>query len=426
VQHPLASPIATYIQQRAEVRLEKLDKELKKHLDTGKNESEIKAQEMERFTPQNWLTDAAKRAGQIKLVTHALKYTHTEAKGSSVFSDGSQSKEMSYLHTALLHNPTVDVVGNAAALDVAGLLRLTVDNQSLYECLANNDASPLQSFAESDEQLNEWLSGFRQVFEVAAPASHKLAKQTYFPCDGNGYHLLGVLFSSTLAQAIHGRIGYHRFSEDCKALREQRKKGLYSPQSTIDFPGLAVQTFGGTKPQNVSQLNSMRGGKTYLFSCQPPRWQSQRKPPLTQFAFWRRYTRQVLPTVKQLVKFLRRVGDFKDVRIREQRADFVNTLIERFIRTGAEIIALHEQRGWSVHSSISDAEKFWLDPYREDDAFQTAKNESNWRDDIAKQFADWFNRQLRYYKFNVASPEHSVWRKEVNEQLRKDMEGFSG
>ncbi len=427
MQHPLTLSIANYIQQRAEARLEKLDKEFKKQLDAGKSESEInaaKAKEIERFTPQNWLTNAAMRAGQIKLVTHALKYIHTEAKGSSVYADSERSQEASYLHTTALSNPTVDVVGNAAALDVAGLLKLTADNQSLYECLANDDSSPLQTFADNDAQLKEWVSGFRQVFDVTAPSSHKYAKQTYFPLDHNGYHLLGVLFSSTLAQAIHERIGYHRFSEDSKALREQRKKGLYAVQPTVDFPGLAVQSFGGTKPQNVSQLNSMRGGKTILFSCQPPQWQSQLKPPLTQFAFWRRYTRQALPTVKQLVKFIKRVSNFNNIKIREKREEFVSSLVEKFICAGAEVRALHEQRGWSAHSSISEAEKYWLDPYREDENFQTAKNEINWKDDIAKQFAAWFNRQLRYYKLNVADPEYSTWRKEVNEQLRKEMEGF--
>lgn len=33
-----------------------------------------------RYEVRNWLTDAANRAGQIKLATHAPKYTHSDSK----------------------------------------------------------------------------------------------------------------------------------------------------------------------------------------------------------------------------------------------------------------------------------------------------------------------------------------------------------
>ncbi|AJQ97037.1 type I-F CRISPR-associated protein Csy1 [Gynuella sunshinyii] len=426
MQHPLTAAIETYIRQRADARLEKLDKEQKKQQQAGVSDSELslaRQQELERFSPPVWLTDAASRAGQIKLVTHALKYTHGDAKGSSIYSDAENDSRMPYLCTTSLPDRAIDITGNAAALDIAGLLKLSAGGQTLYQCLANKDASALTAFAESDEQLNEWLQGFSRVFEVTDPSSHRLAKQVFFPVEGNTYHLLGALFSSSLVQAVHERIIHHRFSEESKHLREQRKKGLYANQPTIDFPGMAVQSFGGTKPQNVSQLNSLRGGKTFLFNAQPPAWQNQLKPPMTRFAFWRRYTRQALPTVKRLVKLLRSAKDFNNMEIRNRRANYVDALIEMFVLTGASIRALPNP-GWSVESHISDTEKYWLDPDCPDVEFQQAREQSEWLDDLANQFAHWLNRQLRYYGFNVAAPEHGVWKREAKDALRKELEGF--
>lgn len=36
----------------------------------------------------------------------------------------------------------------------------------------------------------------------------------------------------------------------------------------------------GSRPQNISQKNFERGGKTYLFPSTPPRWESQPSPPV--------------------------------------------------------------------------------------------------------------------------------------------------
>ena len=40
------------------------------------------------------------------------------------------------------------------------------------------------------------------------------------------------------------------------------------------YASLAVQELGGTKPQNISQLNSERRGDNYLLASLPPVWKT--------------------------------------------------------------------------------------------------------------------------------------------------------
>ncbi|HHH1607743.1 TPA: type I-F CRISPR-associated protein Csy1, partial [Yersinia enterocolitica] len=165
-----------------------------------------------RYEVRHWLSDAANRAGQINLVTHALKFTHSDAKGSSVFSMATAPHDFAYLATSTLHHPAIDAVGNAAALDVAKLLQTEYEGESLITCINRGDIAPLAVLAESEQQLAQWVNGFKQVLTDPQPSSHKFARQIYFPVGENEYHVLSPLFSSSLAQAMHQRIAEARFS----------------------------------------------------------------------------------------------------------------------------------------------------------------------------------------------------------------------
>ncbi len=136
-QEMLSDKIARYIQDRASDKLQKFDKDIEKEqrdiLDTillaeldAKNQAKRKELESS-FLPSRWLTGAAKRAKQISIVTHALKFTHTLAEGSSIYRlSGNDQTHLNdhYLSTSSLQSIETDIVGNAAALDVGSLLQL--------------------------------------------------------------------------------------------------------------------------------------------------------------------------------------------------------------------------------------------------------------------------------------------------------------
>jgi len=428
MQHPLSEKIQDYIQQRADARLEKLDKELKKKREQGLGENEcaeLRNKELERFIPHVWLSDAAKRASQIKLVTHALKFTHTEAKGSSVYLKSPPLEANQYLHSATLLSMPVDVVGNAAALDVAGLLKLKdASNQAIYQLLANNDVSVFKPFSQDDTQLLEWLNGFKEVFSLVSPKSHKYAKQSYFPVGGN-YHLLAPLFSSSLMQALHERIMEKRFSEHNKHIRAQKRNGLYCEFPSVDYPDLALQSFGGTKPQNVSQLNSARAGRAQLLPSSPPKWQRQFNLPKSSFSFWLAYSRRASKVLSDMVKFLKRVDDYNNITIRQQRKDFTAQAIDIFLLQSTQIREAKDKAGWSEHTDMLQFEQYWLDPYRQDEDFQQAKQRGDWLTDLADRYARRLNEQLRYYGLNVAAVEHQAWLKQVKQSILDDIRIFN-
>jgi CRISPR-associated protein Csy1 len=429
--------VRQYIQGRADARLEKLDKETEKaKKDAGtdpltlaaidEDHTAKHAVEAAKYQPRAWLSSAAVRAKQISFATHPIKFTHTDAKGgSSVYAAQRDADTCNYLTTAALVQPAIDVDGNAAALDVAGLLQLELDGISLASMIAQNDMSALAPFAENESQRNAWCQGFQQAMADKDIRSHTLAKQLYVPVGADQYHLISPLFASSLAQALYQRIADSRYTDAAKATRKLRKENKYSDAATVDFVKVAVQTFGGTKPQNVSQLNSRRGGKAFLLSCEPPAWGERLVPPIThQKSFWneygRRYDRLAWRTAKALKKFLLRVLDRDSNKpIRDQRASMIDELIDILFQYAAELQNLTEHAGWSEQSKLTKAEQFWLDPHRDDAQFQADRASKDWQQDIANQFAAWLNHQLKDDKLVMKDVEYHAWSKLLKDRLAR-------
>jgi CRISPR-associated protein Csy1 len=113
-----------------------------------------------------------------------------------------------------------------------------------------------------------WLSGFRVYPRIYAGRTgfHKLAKQGYFPV-GDDYHLLSPLFATSLVHAMHQKMIAFRFGDEVKAIWKARREKTWHPTPLTLFPDSAEMHFGGTKPQNISYLNSVRGGRSWLLSC---------------------------------------------------------------------------------------------------------------------------------------------------------------
>lgn len=247
--HGLSQFITGYINDRCQLKLEIFNKAAEKQLSAASAEEKSgleqqlfeQRRELEKkYEVRTWLTDAAARAGQISLVTHAVKYFHGDAKGSSVYSTV-RNNETAYLTTATLPSPAVDTVGNSAALDVAKLLQTEHEGDSLLASLKRGDFSALTALAENEMQAQQWISGFMQALSDKTLSTHQLAKQLYFPVYGAGeYHLLSPLYSSSLAHALYQRISHARYSEASVAARKARREGLWNSEAVQYFPDLAV------------------------------------------------------------------------------------------------------------------------------------------------------------------------------------------
>lgn len=207
----------------------------------------------------DWLDDAAKRAKQITLVTHAPKFTHGDARGIGARVEGQEGE--GFLSTASLTTPAIDVIGNAAALDVANLLLLEADGKRLVDQIQDGDASSLAVFTKDKVQLETWCDGLSQALVGSTLTTHTLAKQTYFPVD-EGYHLLSPLFASSLCHALYQRIEQARFGDEAKAAREARRKNECSDLSVVDFP-----QSGGTALWRHQAPECLPAEQQTLWSC---------------------------------------------------------------------------------------------------------------------------------------------------------------
>ncbi|KML25862.1 type I-F CRISPR-associated protein Csy1 [Salmonella enterica subsp. enterica serovar Derby] len=419
----LVSFLSTYIAGRRQTKLEAFDKEAAKR--SAEESATIAAERRDlelRYEPKAWLTDAAKRAGQINLVTHAAKFTHGDSKSSSIYSEAVAQE--GYLCTAALSGLEPDAVGNAAALDVAKLLQTRVNGgDSLLASLKRGDHAALAAFTDEANQRREWIAGFSRALTPGEPASHKLAKQGYFPV-GENYHLLSPLFATSLVHAMHQKMIAFRFGDDVKAIWKARREKTWHPTPLTLFPDSAEIHFGGTKPQNISYLNSVRGGRSWLLSCQPPQWKKTEKPPTTLrsiFTSGGQFDRRANSTVQLLMSLLTRTGDYTNVRIREARDEYIDALIDLLFVVASEL-QRDTWQNWTLSCErLVSHQQLWLDPWRTktDEAFRLERDKDDWQVSVATDFALWLNGRLSKALKDVGYVEQREW--QTRERLRSNL-----
>lgn len=413
----LRSVIDDYLQERLKAKLDKLkdgDDEKRKKLEV-------------QYRAENWIADAARRVSQIQQVTHGIKFLHPDARGSSLYKAGNQYSDEPTVGThSIKEAHSADVVGNAAALDVYKFLCLGVKDKTILDLAMQEDVELRSVFSDDAELGRSLMAAFSNIRKnKGAPASHQLAKQLYWPLGNKKYHLLAPLFPTALAHVIWKNIQTDRFSDQAKSARNARRADETHPNGYREYPNVVVQKFGGTKPQNISQLNAVRHGENYLLPSCPPHWHSKKvRAPLkvkTVFGTWLERRKNVSDLVHTLRDFLVRVKDVNNVRIRQKRAELVAYICDELLHFAAE---LHElPGGWSSDKNcrLNISEQCWLDPWRaeKDEAFATVRSKSDWQEDIRIRFANWLNARLAGPKnaLHMGEAEAREWRSVLEEEL---------
>lgn len=409
--------VDAFLQERLQTKLDKLKP------DDEATRAELIAQ----FQRDTWLDNAAKRVQQIQAVTHSLKPIHPDARGTTLYVQPSSMAPLSEMGShALGDSFAPDVVGNAAALDVYKFLKMEAAGISLLAALQANTPEAMQALSSDPQKAQLWRDAFVGLLAVRGgkPASHERAKQLYWlvkgdPTDDAAYQLLAPLYATSLAHAVYGELQEHRFGDANKAARQARRDGTAHDGVHHVYRDLAVQKMGGTKPQNVSQLNSERGGTNYLLaSLPPPAWTpNQRYLPMhCGSAFDRAFGAR--PAVRRIVKVLLAFlqTEPEPNRFTREKVDgLINGLVDEAVIYAGELQS--QPAGWTLDDCYEDLainEKLWLDPMRAElpgeADFASKWLQMDWPALIAKRFALWLNAELQG-KLSVGDDETRQWRK---------------
>lgn len=391
----------------------------------------VKADDTEKIW-NTWLEDTAKKASKLQLATHCVKFTHSQIKATDIL----YQQGNTYAGTLNLvgtHNLTtervLDVVKNAAYLGAYKFLKLEFEGKTLLERAIAADPVLIAALSDDPVQGKRWAQNMAAIADNDTPTiSHTLTKQVYFPLADGSYHLLSPLFPSSLIHEIHSRLTEDRFGDTAKAAREARRTEKPSSQGYREYPNLVIQNFGGTKPQNVSQLNSERRGENWLLASLPPVWRSEPiRPPLrVQTVFQRAFPRRVQELTRTLREFLVKTANDNNVRIRQTRADLVSRLIDELLLFTAEIQAL--PAGWSAKPDcrLDMIERYWLDPGRTglDEKFAEQRQARDWQAEVCARFGNWLNSALQHDKLPLGQAEQTEWKGELEQEFALLREGL--
>lgn len=359
---------------------------------------------------KQWLSDNSKLAIKIKRATHAIKYINPDANGSSFYVEKLSpisSIPINVVSTSALGANRVDdmVYSSASYAGMADFLSLNHQGITLLERVICKDVilkEILLKFADSNmEEVESWIDCFLEAARVGSSnSSHCLAKQIYWPLGGCQYHILAPLFPTSLS---------HKLYKEVK-------------NNTINYKNVVLQKIGGSKPINISLLNSERYGENYLLASCPPIWQQSalKLPVMVNSVFdrWLKHRKAIRELLDILKDFLRKVDDYNNINIRQTREELVDEITSEVLLFAAEL--QQYPAGWTAHDScrLDAVEQYWLDPARalQDAEFAQARAVSAWQHEVCHRFARWLNHELG--DLSVGDTEYQEWYSVLEQELR--------
>jgi len=373
---------------------------------------------------ENWLDDNCHNAGKISIGTHIAKLTHSSNKGTCFYDNVITCLNHGYLTTSQLKDIIADAsYENALYAPIASLLLVENKGKYLYKMVIDDDFSAFDKLTESTVQLDNWIQNLKQAFEKTTKYSHSFSKQLYFPIDKvNSYHLLSLLASSSLMQVVFERVNKKNVD-----ISKQKKNGKYSIGELISYPNRATVSITKSSHQNSSKLNGKRNGRSFLFSTQPPTWQSQLKPPIYKKSIFDSYycPENTTDNIKYLVDFILR-NESIDLSTRDPEKQkwlekWTIYIIDDFWFFVGNIHELAS--GWSSEkgAKLKVEHQYLLDPYRKDNQFQANRKDNAWQKVVVNDFSIWLNKQLKKKdkKFTAQAEYSQTWKKLMEKELRE-------
>ncbi|MGJ8694553.1 MAG: type I-F CRISPR-associated protein Csy1 [Thalassotalea sp.] len=378
----------------------------------------------DKYDAKKWLDKSSADARNISFGTHVPKLTHSAIKTKPIVSNSNTIKD-GYFTTSCLSSIKYDSVASNKYNQIRDFFSLELNGTRLYEVFEDKKNVVLSDFAHDEHHLKEWNSGFFQALEVKALEIDPLLKQVYFQVfnEKNKYHLLVPIESSSLSIEIYSLT--ERRIKEFKSLRIGDRYTFPKVAQLFVTSGSNILSHG-----NVSQLNATRRGAKYLFSCQPPVWNSQLKPPSYSKSFFYELSKnyEVKENIQYLADFLIRFDNLqlsiKDPKRMCWIEEWIENLVDEVLVYVKSIQAL--PAGWSATEGIKlKAEhQVLLDCYRQDEKFLAMKNSCDWQAVIIQDFAAWLNNRLTKAneKFTPQDAHTKLWIKIFKANFREEFD----
>jgi CRISPR-associated protein Csy1 len=380
----------------------------------------VEQQVTEDFALEAWLPNAAKRAKQLFLVSHPSKFSHPSAKTSAIIATCARNSD-GFVRTGNVVASTLDVFGNAAALDVYKFLSLVMENgKTVLENLEEKTETIQQQFTLTNTSFEELHTGFLAIKnKVSTDQTSEKVKQVYFPVDDD-YHLLSILTPSGLMFKLKERISAIRFSEQTKQARKAKREETFDEQGFAELYDLSVIGFGGTKPQNISILNSQNYGQAYLLQSLPPSLQKRTlQLPKKNFFVntlnpW--LYKESFQSYHNLI-----VIEYNNVDIRQGSNKVMQFIFTEVIAQMWRIRQLEQD--WSTaeaYNALPTHQKIWLD----NRYINEREANDDWLVEIKKELARWFlvsYKKVIGAKAKTIGAEHLPDIKAIIEQNREGL-----
>lgn len=367
-------------------------------------------------TPADWFDAMVMHMNECHLASHVGKFTNPDIKTTVC----SHSKKVAGYVTTGGSTCSLDILTPAQYLGSASLLLSPVTpDKNVLEAVITRDKElekELELLSLPIEKLQKKVQEMLEDSQKEPEATDTHLRQVYFPIAEGEYHLLSVMPSSCLALEMYQRI---RAINGHKINCYDKKSENYG-KPCEEVTGLTMIGFGGSKPLNISALNSRCGGKTYLLSSLPPSLPA-RKIRLPKSDFFREsiWYKQQSSALYRLHAYMKQ--DRNTIEIRQAIHDLVDEMISAVLFAAYQIRA--EKIGWNeeeAYSQLPTAQKIWLD-----DAYAEERKETSWADDISSSFARWvirsYEKLLGEDAIKLGDAEYGFIKKQMETVLKDEV-----
>ncbi len=357
------------------------------------------------FSFENWLPNAAKRAGQMSMSTHPCTYSHPSARKNkngyvtSVIAMAEKRND-GFIRCGNI-DVEIDALGNAAVLDVHKFLNLVMaDSKPLYDHIQNDTELSKTLLSINSMSYEDLKEGFLAMLQSAGSSvtSSKI-KQIYFPVS-NQYHLLSVVSNSGIIYHLREQVDLLRFSDQTKKARESKRNNEFDEDGFKEVFNITTIGYGGTKPQNISVLNNRFGGKAHLLSSIPPSLQKSKvRFPKKNF-FGESFTlydcNDVMEALQKLILI-----NYNNVNIREGRDYRIQELLNRIVHKMWLVRSVSHKQFKEDQSKLKAHQKIWLC----ESESEQRESADEWMVTVIKEMSLWI---FRTYKKKFGSKDKTL------------------